>query len=153
MLLPADLVGDAPAAAGWGRKIAVALVVASTVFFTLYWASPLRTVDRDFEASCQQAADDLRNLKAGGTMMSIGRGPYPEHGVGFEMGNYVSYLAGWRLVGGNVALPDSAAGADDLVGKALASKSDAVAVRALRSTKCMHGLWAEPRRGTAQQRP
>ena len=95
--------------------------------FAAYWASPFRTVDRDFEASCYQAAAVLRNAAPAGTLVSIGDGPYPEHGVGFEAGPYLAYLAGWRLVGGNSELP-RAAEADALASKALAGKADAVVV-------------------------
>lgn len=127
LLLPDRLAGSAPRAAGWLRKTALGLLAASTVFFAFYWASPFRTVDRDFEASCYRTADLLRTEKAGGTLVSIGDGPYPDHGVGFEAGSYVAYLSGWRLVGGNAALPDPP-GVDELVRQALASRADAVAV-------------------------
>jgi len=93
----------------------------------VYWASPFRAVDRDFEASCYQAAAVLRNAAPGGTLVSIGDGPYPEHGVGFEVGSYAAYMAGWRLVGGNAELPPPAA-ANALVSRTLAVKADAVAV-------------------------
>jgi len=127
VLLPGRLAGSAPQAAGWLRTTALGLVAASTIFFALYWASPFRTIDRDFEVSCYRAADLLRAQKPGGTLVSIGDGPYPDHGVGFEAGSYVAYLSGWRLVGGNAALPDSS-GADELVQQVLASRADAVAV-------------------------
>lgn len=126
-MLPGRFVPDAPRVAGWLQKTALGLLAASTVFFAVYWASPWRTVDRDFEVSCYQAADMLRSDKAHGTLVSIGDGPYPEHGVGFEAAPYVAYLAGWRFVGGNSELPGMA-GADELADKALATKADAVAV-------------------------
>jgi Dolichyl-phosphate-mannose-protein mannosyltransferase len=126
-LLPSNLAPQAPHAAGWVQKTALGLALASTVFFALYWASPFRTVDRDFEASCYQAASALRSGRPDGTLVSIGNGPYPEHGVGFEAGPYTAYLSGWRLVGGNSELPDRP-GADDLAGRAIGANSDAVAV-------------------------
>jgi 4-amino-4-deoxy-L-arabinose transferase-like glycosyltransferase len=126
-LLPAKLAPTAPHAASWLGKTMLALLIASIVFLTVYWASPFRTVDRDFEVSCYQAADLLRNAGPHGTLVSVGNGPYPEHGVGFEAGPYIAYLAGWREVAGNSELPD-ANGADELVSKILAAKSDAVAV-------------------------
>jgi 4-amino-4-deoxy-L-arabinose transferase-like glycosyltransferase len=127
ILLPPRMAGSAPSANAWLQKTALALFVASTIFFFSYWASPFRTVDRDFELSCYQAASGLRNLRSNGTLVSIGNGPYPEHGVGFEVGSYVAYLSGWRFVGGNSELPDSS-GADLLTRKTLAMNSDAVAV-------------------------
>jgi hypothetical protein len=127
-LLPADMAGRAPHAPAWLRNTLIGIFVASTVFFAVYWASPLRTVDRDFAASCEQAATVLRNQKSGRTLVSIGNGPYPEHGVGFEAGSYVAFLAGWRLVGENLALPDDSAQAEELVRNALAPESDAIVV-------------------------
>lgn len=127
LLLPADLAPEAPHVSPGLQKAGLGLLAASVVFFAVYWASPLRTVDRDFEASCYQAATVLRGAAPQGTLVSVGDGPYPEHGVGFEVGPYVAYLAGWRLVGGNSGLPaDPEVGA--LAGKVLATKADAVAV-------------------------
>ena len=127
ILLPPRFSGTAPSANPWLQKTALALFVASTIFLFTYWASPFRTIDRDFEVSCYQAASALRNDQSTGTVVSIGNGPYPEHGVGFETGSYVAYLSGWRLVGGNSELPDSS-GADLLTRKTLAMNSDAVTV-------------------------
>jgi hypothetical protein len=127
LLLPADLASVAPHVSPWLQKVGLGLLAASIVFFAVYWASPFRTVDRDFEASCYQAAAVLRGDRPAGTLVSIGDGPYPEHGVGFEAGPYLAYLAGWRLVGANSALPQ-ASDADALASKALAAKADAVAV-------------------------
>jgi len=127
VLLPPRVAVAAPSANPWLQKASLALFAASTIFFFVYWASPFRTVDRDFEVSCYQAASALRTHKSSGALVSIGNGPYPEHGVGFEAGSYVAYLSGWRLVGGNSELPDSS-GADLLASQALAMKSDAVTV-------------------------
>jgi 4-amino-4-deoxy-L-arabinose transferase-like glycosyltransferase len=127
MLLPANWMPGTPHAAPWLQKTSLSLFVASTVFFTVYWASPFRTVDRDFEVSCYQAASILRNAEPSGTLVSIGNGPYPEHGVGFEAAPYTAYLAGWRVVGGNALLPDIA-GADALADEALSPPSDAIVV-------------------------
>jgi len=105
LLLPADLAPGAPHVSVWLQKLGLGLLAASVLFFAVYWASPFRTVDRDFEASCYQAAAVLKGAGPAGTLVSIGDGPYPEHGVGFEVGPYVAYLAGWRVVGGNSGLP------------------------------------------------
>jgi 4-amino-4-deoxy-L-arabinose transferase-like glycosyltransferase len=127
MLLPAHFRSGAPNIAPWLQRTALGLFVASTVFFTVYWASPFRTVDRDFEVSCYQAAVVLRSTGSAGTLVSLGNGPYPDHGVGFEAAAYTAYLAGWRVVGGNALLPDMA-GADALADKARALPSDAIAI-------------------------
>lgn len=127
ILLPPTLAGSAPSPSPWIWKSALSLFAVSTIFFAVYWASPFRTVDRDFEASCYQAAALLQHEEPRGTLVSIGDAPYPEHGIGFEAGPYVAYLAGWRLVGKNAQLPDLAA-TDALATKALGTPSDAVMV-------------------------
>jgi len=127
LLLPADLAPGAPHVSPRLQKAGLGLLAASVVFFAVYWASPFRTVDRDFEASCYQAAAVLRATGPAGALVSIGDGPYPEHGVGFEAGPYLAYLSGWRLVGGNSELPHGP-DADALSSKALAVNRDAVAV-------------------------
>lgn len=127
LLLPASFAPYAPHVSPRLQKAGVALFAASVVFFTVYWASPFRTMHRDYEASCYQAAAILDNAKPAGTLVSLGKGPYPEHGVGFEGGFYTAYLAGWRMVGGNFELPQIS-GAAPLATRALALKPDAVAV-------------------------
>ncbi len=127
LLLPARLAPSAPHLKPWLQKLLVGLLAASLVFFAVYWASPFRTANRDFELSCYEAATTLRQSAPSGTLASIGEGPYPEHGVGFEMGAYVSYLAGWRLIAANAGLPPPS-GAKMLADAALASHADAVAV-------------------------
>jgi hypothetical protein len=110
------------------RNTALGLLLASMVFFTFYWASPFRTVDRDFQVSCYNAAALLKNSQpAGENLVSIGDGPYPEHGIGFEAGVYVAYLTGRRLTSTNSALPEGAA-ADSLADAVLGKKADAVLV-------------------------
>jgi 4-amino-4-deoxy-L-arabinose transferase-like glycosyltransferase len=127
ILLPGSLYGGAPPVPDRLRRAAAGVFGAGVVFFALYWASPFRTQSRDFELSVYQAAEYLRCQRAAGTLVSLGNGPYPEHGVGFEVGPYVAYLSGWRLTGKNTELPD-ASGADELASKALAATSDAIAV-------------------------
>ena len=128
LLLPKSMSGNAPAAPKIAQRVLLGAFFLSSIFFSVYWASPLRTADRDFSRSCYVAAEALRNVKSGGTLVSIGNGPYPEHGVGFEAGYYVAYFAGWRLVGQNAALPVGQAAADDLLKLALSSRSDAIVV-------------------------
>ena len=127
LLLPVDLAPGAPHVSPWVQNAGLGLFATSVIFFFVYWASPFRAVDRDFEASCYQAAAVLRGATPAGTLVSIGDGPYPEHGVGFEAAPYIAYLAGWRLVGGNSALPPPVA-ANALVSRALSVNADAVAV-------------------------
>jgi 4-amino-4-deoxy-L-arabinose transferase-like glycosyltransferase len=126
LLLPAKMAPETPHVSLWLQRSGLSLLAASLLFFALYWASPFRTVDRDFEASCRDAASPLRTSKAAGTLVSLGNGPYPEHGVGFEAGSYLAYFAGWRLVGWNTELP-GVSDIDVLVNRALATRADAVA--------------------------
>lgn len=127
LLLPTRLVPAVPRLKHLWQRLGLVLLGASLIFLALYWASPFRTVNRDFELSCYQAADALHHFAPTGTLVSIGDGPYPEHGVGFEVGSYVSYLAGWRLIGGDDALPPPSA-AETLQKQVLATHADAVTV-------------------------
>ncbi len=126
-LLPANWTPQVPAVTKWLHTSALVFWIASTIFFALYWASPFRTVDRDFEVSCYRAADVLRSAKPHGTLVSIGNGPYPEHGVGFEAAPYTAYFSGWRLVAGNSELPGINA-PTSLVDKVVGTSADASAV-------------------------
>jgi hypothetical protein len=127
LLVPARLAPAAPHLKPWLQKLGLGLLAASLIFFAVYWASPFRTANRDYEVSCYNAASMLRQSAPSGTLASIGEGPYPEHGVGFEVGSYVSYLAGWRLVAGNDRLP-LPSDAKTLADEVLATHADAVAV-------------------------
>src|SRR5258706_2445489 len=110
------------------RKTALALLILSMVFFTVYWASPFRTVDRDFQMSCYHAAALLKSSQpTGENLVSIGDGPYPEHGIGFEVGVYVAYLSGRRLAAMNSALPEGAE-AGQLTEAVLRKQTDALPV-------------------------
>jgi 4-amino-4-deoxy-L-arabinose transferase-like glycosyltransferase len=110
------------------RKAGLALLLLSSVFFTFYWGSPFRTRVRDFEISCYQAAALLKATQPDGTtLVSVGEGPYPDHGVGFEVGEYVAYFTGRHLVAMNSALP-GAVETHDLVAAVLGKKADAVLV-------------------------
>lgn len=128
LVLPEDQAGASPMLARWMRRVLLGLFVASTIFFMIYRASPFRTGNRDFVMSCFEGATYLRNNKSAGTLVSIGDGPYPEHGVGWEAATYLAYMSGWRLVGQNSALPPTHAEAEQLVNAAVASKSDAIAI-------------------------
>jgi len=87
------------------RIAACALLVASTLFFQVYWASPFRTLRRDYQLSCYAAARNLRAIPSCKRLVAIGSGPFPEHGVGWEDGIYSSYFAGCRLVAFSDKMP------------------------------------------------
>jgi len=111
------------------RKTALALLLMSMVFFTSYWASPFRTENRDFQISCYHAAALLKSSQPSAkNLVSIGNGPYPEHGIGFEVGVYVAYLTDRNLVAMNSALPVGQAADDQLAQAVLGKKFDAVLI-------------------------
>ena len=73
----------------------------------VYPSSPFRLLTRDFQASCYDAGTRLR-AHAGSSVVSIGSGPYPEHGVGWEAGYKASFFGRRKIVGAMDYLPTSA---------------------------------------------
>jgi hypothetical protein len=88
-----------------GRVIAAALLALSTIFFQVYWASPFRTLRRDYQLSSYDAARKLQAIPHCNNLVVIGHGPYQEHGVGWEAGVYASYFAGCKMVAFNSDVP------------------------------------------------
>lgn len=84
--------------AGRWQTFAGMLLVLGLVGTQVYWASPFRTIRQDFQRSLYDAADGLRKGQVR-TVVVIGEGPYPAHGVGWEAGVYSAYFAGARVVG------------------------------------------------------
>jgi hypothetical protein len=82
---------------GWQSTAGVLLLI-GLIGVQLYWASPFRTIRQDFQQSVYSAASALKN-SSGETVVVIGNGPYPEHGVGWEAGIYAAYFAGAHIVG------------------------------------------------------
>jgi hypothetical protein len=90
------------------RTIGLALIAIPLLCFLGYRSSPFRTLNRDFQASCYQAAQQLKSHSTH-TVVTIGSGPYPEHGVGWEAGYTSAFLAGARVVAASDELPSSSA--------------------------------------------
>jgi dolichyl-phosphate-mannose-protein mannosyltransferase len=88
---------DRVGVSAWWRWICVGLAIAGLLVSFTYRSSPFRTLDRDFQASCRDAASKL-DASAGLRVASLGSGPYPEHGVGWEAGFMAAYLANRRIV-------------------------------------------------------
>jgi 4-amino-4-deoxy-L-arabinose transferase-like glycosyltransferase len=110
------------------KRGALGLLVVSWLFLLVYWALPFRTESQNYQVSCLEAAAALRAGQPDGkTLVSIGEGPYPAHGIGFEAGVYAAYLSGRRIIAMNVALPGAAEG-DRLIAAVLEKNSDAVVV-------------------------
>jgi 4-amino-4-deoxy-L-arabinose transferase-like glycosyltransferase len=116
--------------AGWWQTLAAALLVLGLVGVQLYWASPFRTMHQDFQRSLYDAADGLRKGEAH-TVVVIGEGPYPEHGVGWEAGVYTAYFADARVIGDLFEEPGNApvsVDADSLVADVGRLAPDAVLI-------------------------
>ena len=93
-----------PAVRIWRRAIA-ALIVLGIVASLVYSSSPFRTLNRDFQVACYQAGQSLR-AHPGSTVVSLGSGPYQEHGVGWEAGYKSAYFGDRRLIGATEKLPN-----------------------------------------------
>ncbi|MFZ0796276.1 MAG: hypothetical protein WCA13_17110 [Terriglobales bacterium] len=89
--------------AAW-RRLSFVLAVAGLIVSLTYRSSPFRTLDRNFQVSCYDAARKLEAY-SGSRVVTIGLGPYPEHGVGWEAGYRVAYLANRHVVAESPALP------------------------------------------------
>jgi hypothetical protein len=87
------------------RMVAAALVVLGTMFMQVYWASPFRTLRRDYQLSCYDAARKLQTIPHCNNLVVIGHGPYGEHGVGWEAGVYASYFARCRMIAFSSDIP------------------------------------------------
>ena len=88
------------------RKLSLALVVLGTIASLVYPSSPFRLLTRDFQTSCYDAG---RRLKAhpGSSVVSIGSGPFPGHGVGWEAGYKASFFGEAKIIGAMDFLPQS----------------------------------------------
>lgn len=110
------------------KRGALGLLVVSWLFLLVYWALPFRTESQNYQVSCLEAAAALRAGQPDGkTLVSIGEGPYPAHGIGFEAGVYAAYLSGRHVIDDERGLP-GAAEADRLIAAVLEKNSDAVVV-------------------------
>ena len=96
--------GGDPIAGRTIRMLSVVLAVLGVIASLVYSSSPFRQITRDFQASCYDVGRDLKN-HAGSTVVSIGSGPYPEHGVGWEAGYKAAYFGRYRLIGATLTLP------------------------------------------------
>jgi hypothetical protein len=90
--------------AAW-RHISVALTVVGLCVSLVYSSSPFRVLTRDFQTSSYQAGKILRGHKESARLVSIGSGPFPEHGVGQEAGYLAAYFGEGRLIAAAYQLP------------------------------------------------
>ncbi len=89
--------------AAW-QRLCIGMVVAGLFVAFTYRSSPFRTLDRNFQLSCYDAAKKL-DAYSGSRVVTIGSGPYPEHGVGWEAGYRAAYFANRRIVAESPELP------------------------------------------------
>lgn len=89
------------------RALVIALLAVGMLFSLLYPASPFRNLRQDYQASCHDAAAKLR-AHPGNTVITLGSGPYPEHGVGWEAGHKTTFFANRRLIARLDDLPNAA---------------------------------------------
>ncbi|MGA9529096.1 MAG: hypothetical protein WBS24_13365 [Terriglobales bacterium] len=105
-LIPARLLNnDDWNHASW-RIVATALLVAGEIAALGYGSSPFRKLNRDFQISCYAAGNHLK-MHHGATVISLGSGPFPEHGVGWEAGYKAAFFANQRLIAALDDLPAS----------------------------------------------
>ena len=88
------------------RKLCITLVVLGTIASIVYPSSPFRRLTRDFQSSCYDAGRHLQE-HTGLRVVTIGSGPFPEHGVGWEAGFKASFFGGRRIIAATEALPQS----------------------------------------------
>jgi 4-amino-4-deoxy-L-arabinose transferase-like glycosyltransferase len=92
---------------GW-RRISLALVVLGVIASLVYPSSPFRLLTRDFQVASYHAGALLRRQPGRSRLVSIGSGPFPEHGVGWEAGYQAAYFGGSRLIAATDTLPGPA---------------------------------------------
>ena len=108
------------------QAVSGALLVVGLFAVQIYWASPYRTINHDFQRSVHWVANALARAHAH-SVVTIGMGPYPEHGVGWEAGVYAAYFAGARIIGDLSPLPSELNG-DSVLADVKKLDSDAVVI-------------------------
>jgi hypothetical protein len=91
------LVPDPSLKSSFFRPLCWGLVSAGVIFFAAYRSSPFRVQTRDFQTICYRTGAILAHEPVK-TVVSIGSGPFPEHGVGWEAGYKAAYFAGKKLI-------------------------------------------------------
>jgi hypothetical protein len=90
---------------GW-RVISTVLVVLGIVASLVYPSSPFRVLTQDFQAGSYNAGAMLRKHPGDLKLVSLGTGPFPRFGVGWEAGYQAAYFSGARLIATTDTLPD-----------------------------------------------
>ena len=79
------------------RTACWAMAAGSLVWSVIYPSSPFRVQKRDFQVICYEAGAALRDIP-GTEIVSIGAGPFPEHGVGWEAAYKSAFFGKKRLI-------------------------------------------------------
>jgi hypothetical protein len=87
------------------RKTCYSLVLLGVCASFFYRSSPFRLLTRDFQTPSYRAAELLKRQGISERLVSIGAGPFPEHGVGWEAGYQAAYFSNSRLVAETESLP------------------------------------------------
>jgi hypothetical protein len=87
------------------RNICIALTLIGLSASLAYRSSPFRVLTRDFQLISYQTGAFLESHKASARVVSIGSGPFPEYGVGWEVGYQTAFFGGGRLVATADSLP------------------------------------------------
>jgi hypothetical protein len=88
------------------RLLCGTLIAAGLLIAVFYKASPFRTLTRDFQSSCVDAGKRLRE-HPGVTVITLGEGPFPEHGFGWEAGYKAAFFGGARVVASAPRIKDN----------------------------------------------
>jgi Dolichyl-phosphate-mannose-protein mannosyltransferase len=89
------------------RRISVGMVVLGACVSVVYRSSPFLVLTRDFQIVSYRAGRFLRDRPGQSTIVSLGSGPFPEHGVGWEAGYQAAYFSGGKLIACMESLPTS----------------------------------------------
>jgi hypothetical protein len=90
------------------RMLCIGVVVLGIVGSAVYRASPFRVLRRDFQVASYRAGALLKRRGVQLRVVSIGSGPFPERGVGWEAGYQAAYFGGAWLVATMESLPNTA---------------------------------------------
>ena len=81
------------------------MFIGSIIFLGFYSGSPLRSLRNDYQSGIYSVSTALKQIPQCDRLVSIGSGPFPQHGVGWEAGIYASYFAQCRIVGFSSEVP------------------------------------------------
>lgn len=86
------------------RACCIVLIFAGVVFSATYPASPYRVQKRDWQVICR-VAGSLMRAHSVRTVVSVGAGPFPDNGVGWEAGFAACHFGRARLIAISETIP------------------------------------------------